>query len=476
MAGSTLSPIRFPSAADRETFLAAVARHRRASWRVTAACAAAVLVLAVVVSILMAPLLYCLMGLGLDVLNLATPAPDLFVRLGRLLDPLFNARRVSVEMIARVAVIAALPGLVLMAILTFALRHVWTHSPLFDAGDVPGRAPDRSVLLEDRLANVVEEMAIAAGIPVPRIVIVPGGANAAACGRDRMHVTLLVGEALAGSVDREQLEGTIADLIGAIANGDMTIGLRVATTLVLFGLIARIGLSFEDRHALWQTVSLWRVFVAPTSAGTAALLGALADPFPDSPPAERGAPVGKGGDLTWRDWLLMPLMGPVVVTAFLSGMVTQFLLEPLVALAWRQRKYMADATAVRLTRDPDAVAGALEAVGESSTRTVPWAAHLAFVADPRGQDGPFGRSLVPIFPPLDKRIRGLARMGAHTTQPVRSRMPWPIRLVIGLLLAVAGALMGVVVYLLVILSAAISGLFTIMPAALLHVLLRHFGR
>ncbi|MGE5243740.1 MAG: M48 family metalloprotease [Betaproteobacteria bacterium] len=469
--------MRTTTAADRETFLAAIARHRRASWRVTAACAAAVIVLAVVVAILMAPLLYCLIGLGFDVINLVIPAPDVMGWLGRLVDPLFSSKSVSAAMFIRVGVISALPGLALMGAMTYALRHVWRTSPLFDAGGLPGRPLDRGVLAEERLANIVEEMAIAAGIPVPRVVVVPGGANAAACGRDEAHVTLLVGEALAAGVDREELEGMIAHLVGSIADGDMTIGLRVTTTLALFGLVARVSASFNDRRAFRQTARLWRVFLAPTSDGTVALLGALADPFTDSAPAEsRTRPAAEQSGLTWREWLLMPLMGPVLLTGFLSALVTGFLLEPLVALAWRQRKYMADATAVQLTRDPDALARALAAIADSPKGIALWTAHLAVAADGRGQGGPFGRSIVPIFPSPRKRMAALDRMGAHVALAPRPPMPWPAALVLGGLLSVVGALMCLVVYLLVMVSAAVSGLFTIVPAAFLHYLLRWLGR
>src|ERR1044071_2894176 len=61
---------------QRETFLAAIARHRRASWRVTAACVIAVAGVSVVVAILMSPLLYCLIGLALDIVNFWRPMPD----------------------------------------------------------------------------------------------------------------------------------------------------------------------------------------------------------------------------------------------------------------------------------------------------------------------------------------------------------------------------------------------------------------
>jgi Zn-dependent protease with chaperone function len=225
--------------ADRESFFAAIARHRRASWRVTTACAVAVATVALVVAILMAPLFWCLVALAFDVANLVTPVPDLMRWLGWQLDPVFSGAHVPARALAQLGITAALPGLGLMGMATLGLSRVWRRSPLFDAGDLPGRPPDRTSLPEERLTNVVEEMAIAAGIPPPRVVIVPGGANAAAFGRDDAHATLLVGDALATSVNREQLEGMIGHLVASIADGDMTIGLRVTTTLALFA--ARSG-------------------------------------------------------------------------------------------------------------------------------------------------------------------------------------------------------------------------------------------
>jgi Zn-dependent protease with chaperone function len=459
--------------ADRESFLAAIARHRRASWRVTAACAVAVAGIALVVAILMAPLLYCAIGLAFDVINLFTPAPDPLGWLGHRIDFVVNGKHVPWSAVAQLGAIAALPGLALMAVVTFGLRRIWVKSPLFDAGDIPGRSPDRTVFAEARLANVVEEMAIAAGIPVPRLVIVAGGVNAAAFGRDDRHVTLLVGEGMLDHDDREQLEGMIAHLVGSIADGDMTIGLRMTTTLALFGLLARFATPLDDREAFRETAKLWRVFVAPTSANTIALLGAIGDPFHDPKPSR--PPVQQtrhSGSLTWREWLQMPFMGPLTITGFLGGLVSQMLLVPLIAAAWRQRKYMADAMAVQLTRDPDGLAGALTRTAESTHGIVAWTAHLAVTADSRRSGGPFGGSVVPIFPSPEKRIAALVRMGAHVTLTPKRRMPWPLALVLGVLLAIVFVLMSVVVYLLVIVSTALSGLFTMMPAAVLHVLLR----
>ncbi|HYM16836.1 MAG TPA: M48 family metalloprotease, partial [Dehalococcoidia bacterium] len=361
---------------------------------------------------------------------------------------------------------------------TRALRRVWQRSPLFNAGDVGGRPPDGTRLAEHRLANVVDEMALAAGIPVPRIVILRGGANAAACGRDRDHVTILVGESTLEAIPREQLQGLVAHLVGSVVNGDMAIGLRVTTTLSLFGLMARIGTSFGDRGSYRQMLGLWRVIAAPTSAGSLALLGAVTDPFknPERHPLPRTTPTPHSSDLTWREWATMPLMGPVLLTGFLTGMVSAFFLAPLIAAAWRQRKYMADATAVQLSRDPDGLAAALVTLSNYPTSLAPWAAHLAVVGDPSSRDGAFGGSIVPIFPAVRRRVAALDRMGAHVTLAPKPPLPWWLVALGGALGLIVFGLLGVVVYLLVIVSAALSGMFTLVPAGILHAILRAVAR
>jgi hypothetical protein len=182
------------SAAERESFFDAIACHRRASWRITAACVFAVAVLTVVVAALLSPLLICLIGLLADVINLIVPMPDVLGRFGRWIDPLFDEKTFTTALALKATAVASIPGLGVMAMIVLALNRVLKRSPLFDAGELPGRAPTRAVLAEQRLLNVVEEMALAAGIPVPAIRIIPGGINAAVFGRDEAHTTILVGE------------------------------------------------------------------------------------------------------------------------------------------------------------------------------------------------------------------------------------------------------------------------------------------
>lgn len=474
--------------AERESFFAAIERHRRAAWRVSLACGVGAAVLALVMAVLLAPLLYCLIGLAVDLVNLLVPLPDAMGYFGRTLDHVVEGRHVTAAEVIGVTALAAMPGLLLMGLAGVVLRRALRTAPLFARGDLPGRAPDRSVLAEQRIANVVEEMAIAASIAQPRVLIVPGGVNAAAFGRDEQHSTVLIGAQLLPALNRAQMQGVVAHLIASVAGGDMKIGLRAATTLALFALMARLTTTLTDRDAWRATSLLLRTLLVPTAASAARLMDQLSDPMRrDDPAPELGRPAARSGErLTWREWAQMPLMGPVMFAGFVAGLVSTFVLAPLIALAWRQRKYMADAAAVRLTRDADALASALASAlaaiaRDGASHEIPsWAAHLAVVGTGSRSGGSIlSASVVPIFPPLSRREQALAKMGAHAQSVAAggafSRLPGPLRALIVGAYALCFVLGGLAVYLLIVLSAAVSGMFLIVPAALLHALLRFLG-
>src|SRR5262249_41655245 len=136
---------------------------------------------------------------------------------GRYIDPVFDERTFTYTRLAHAMALVSIPGLLVMGVAVLALNRVLKHSPLFTAGELPGRAAKRAVLAEQRLLNVVEEMAIAAGIPHPKVRIVPGGINAAVFGRDEAHTTIVVGEGLLSALDRAEMQGAVAHLIGSIA-------------------------------------------------------------------------------------------------------------------------------------------------------------------------------------------------------------------------------------------------------------------
>ena len=474
------------SASEREQFFDAIARHRRNAWRVTLPCAFASLLLALILAILLAPLLYGLLGLAVDVINLALPMPDLLGHLGSMVgvmvDSLDSDRPAPAGAWLRLALVAAVPGVVLMAAIAFALRRALMHSPLFHPLEAPGRPALPSDLNEQRFANTVAEMAAAAMIPTPRVTFVVGGANASAFGPDESHATVMAGTGLLPNLNRQQMQGIAAHLIASVADGDMKIGMRTALTLGLFTLPAVVSTGWADRAGFAATVRLLHAILLPTPARLDRILQALDDPFRDRG-SERDAVKSSQGEsqgekLTWRQWALMPLVGPVVFSGFLGGLVSTMMLAPAVALAWRHRKFMADANAVALTRDPDALVGALAAISAAgaSTRLAAWAGHLCVVDPGTRHDGSLlGGSYVSVFPPLQRRVRALVRLGADPQRfagPASGGMPWPLKVLSAVLFTVIGSLMAVVVVLLIWISLALSGLFTLLPVALLHALLR----
>lgn len=524
--------------AERESFFDAIARHRRAAWRVTFASRVINLAVALIVAVLMSPLFYGALALLLDLLNLVIPAPNLVPGIGHALDGVLNApQKMSVAAWVRFGVLAALPGFVWMAFVLNAMRRVLGLCMTFDSGELSARAPDPTVLAEQRFGNVVAEMAIAASLPQPRVFVAHTQAvDAVAFGMDAQHSTIVISQGLLALLNREQMEGVAANLIASIADGDMEIGVRAALSLSLFALITRLGTLVTQPHARKNLTHIVVATLLPTTARARQLVMELASPFDDDPDekpaadrsdgasvrrdasrsresdaatspsaagpsatADLGVAANLGGTADprpasgpsviadarsalaarWekiRPYLWLPLAGPLVMTGFLGAIFNLFVLGPMLSLAWRQRKYMADATAVRLTRDPDTLAGALQQMtGAQGAALAPWAAHMS-VADHRGQKtGIFGSAAVPMFPSIDRRLRALGTMGAHITRAARPQIPLRTWLIIAPLLAVLAVLVAILFPLLIWVSLALTMLFSGLPFAIIHVLLRWLG-
>lgn len=465
--------------AERESFFAAIERHRQAAWRVSAACGLTAGVLALVMAFLLTPLIVCIVVLAFDLINLVVPMPNLAGFVGSGTDAIGGNKPVSTAALVAFAILFAIPGLLLMALVGVVLRRAMRTSALFDAGEGPGRAPDPRVLAEQRFANVVEEMAIAAVIPQPHVRVVAGSRNAAVFGRDDDHTTILVGDELLEVLKRDQMQGVAAHLIASIADGDMKIGFRAATTLAFFALMSRFSALLSNRDGWRSSVRMLRTLAWPTAASATQLMQELNDPMRDDTPAAP-AVATRSDKLTWREWVQIPLMGPIAFGGFLSGLVSTFVLAPLISLAWRQRKYMADATAVRLTRDPDAMAGALEAIGGAAlpAGVAHWTSHLG-VAGAAGRGGSIlSSSFVPVMPPLPSRLKALMRMGASSRRVAAgpfAQLPIWMKLFLVGAYSLCFVLGGIASYLLVIVAAAITGLFLVLPTALLHAVLRAIG-
>ena len=167
-----------------------------------------------------------------------------------------------------------------------------------------------------QLRNVVEEMAIAAGIPVPEIYVLEreAGINAFAAGLSTSDAAIAVTRGLLESMNREELQGVIAHEFSHILNGDMRLNLRLVG--VIFGILI---LSIIGRKILHSTS---RSRNGKNDAG-AILIG---------------------------------------LSVMLIGYVGLFFGRWIKASVSRQREFLADASAVQYTRNPESISGALKKI------------------------------------------------------------------------------------------------------------------
>jgi len=226
---------------------------------------------------------------------------------------------------------------------------------------------------ERQLVNVVEEMAIAAGLPRPRIWIVPDAdPNAFATGHEPRDSHVAVTRGLLTLCNRDELQGVIGHELGHVKNLDV----RLMTTLAaLVGVVVLLGDGMG--RVMWRR----RGGRSKGRSGGGALVAILL--------------------VLWIiSWILAP-----VVTQLLAVAVS------------RRREYLADAMSAQFTRNPLALAGALEKIEQADAPTAAitrGAAHLCIV-DPLGrrltnQEGWLADRLA-THPPLSMRISRLKGMG-----------------------------------------------------------------
>ncbi|HET7272156.1 MAG TPA: M48 family metallopeptidase [Rubrobacter sp.] len=221
------------------------------------------------------------------------------------------------------------------------------------------------------LFNVVEEMSIAAGLPMPKIYIVDDSApNAFATGRDPEHATVAVTSGLLEKLDRDELQGVIAHEMSHVANFDirysMLVGILVGTTVLISDFFLR---------------GLW---------------------FGGGRGGRRG---GDGGNQ-----LQLIMMLVAIVLAILAPLFAR-LLQLSIS---RQREFLADATAVRLTRNPKGLADALQKISgdnevlEAANRAT---AHL-YIVNPIKKFEKRSKGLFSTHPPIEERIQILRAIEA----------------------------------------------------------------
>lgn len=227
---------------------------------------------------------------------------------------------------------------------------------------------------EQRIRNVVEEMAIAAGLPVPRIFLLKDecGINALAAGLTREDAIICISQGALDYLNRDELQAVVAHEFSHILNGDMRFNLRLVG--ILHGILF-IGLAGK--------------FLTFAAAGVS------------RESAEDGHRLF---GVIWSAPIL--LLGLALYVIGSAGLLVGRAIRAAVS---RQREYLADASAVEFTRNPQGVSNALKKIGGVMThsylrtRHAESASHMFFERiHPHGHRGWFAT-----HPPLVDRIRAI---------------------------------------------------------------------
>jgi heat shock protein HtpX len=298
--------------------------------------------------------------------------------------------RIAVNRRSSLLLIAAF--LAFVAVFGYVIGYAWIGDPVgalfglglaFVVGAISGVATyyggARMVLAASRakeithddapvLFNVVEEMTIAAGLPMPKVYIIDDSApNAFATGRDPEHASVAVTSGLLKKLNRDELQGVIAHEMSHVGNFDiryaMLVGVLVGTTVLISDFFLR-GLWFGGGRG--------------------------------------------GGGREGGGYAQLIMMVVAILLAILAPLFAR-LLQLSIS---RQREYLADASAVRLTRNPKGLADALQKIGgdrevlEAANRAT---AHLYIVNPVKGFEKR-AKGLFSTHPPIDERIQILRSM------------------------------------------------------------------
>ncbi len=204
--------------------------------------------------------------------------------------------------------------------------------------------------------RLVESLTVASGLPMPKLYIMRSDQiNAFASGRDPKHAVVCVTVGALKKLERRELEGVLAHELGHIANYDIR---YITLVSVMVGMVAIVSELFLR--------SLW---------------------------------FGSGRDRDDRLGVIFLILG--VALAIIAPIIVMFVQMSIS----RKREYLADATAVKFTRNPNGLIGALNKIKNDSVveKKVPKSVSNLFFSNPF-------RNLASTHPPIEKRILALKSM------------------------------------------------------------------
>jgi heat shock protein HtpX len=221
-----------------------------------------------------------------------------------------------------------------------------------------------------QLFNVVEEMSIAAGVPMPKVMVMEVDAlNAFATGTSTSNAAIVVTRGLLSTLNREELQGVVGHEMGHIANLDTRYMTIVGVTVGLIALVSSMIL----RALRWGSYS-------------------------SSSSSDRKSSGSSG-------FLIIVLL-VVAVLVPLAAKAVQMAVS-------RQREYLADATSVQFTRDPDGLISALRKL-EAAAKPFPGVSNATqhlFIVNPVQRVTPDTGALFATHPDTEARIDRLRNLG-----------------------------------------------------------------
>lgn len=391
-----------PGPSDRASFFEEQARNRRATWKLAALCSLAILAMGVAVSLLVVPALLFTYLLATSIADILVPDALIDIVQGPAWAylTLMNPRAYPEFWPLRIAgplFFISLPGITAATLGWLLLRRLFARhgvgAMLLALG---AREPDPNDIEERQIVNIAEEMAIAAGLPAPRVRILDEQvANAAVIGSSPQDATLIIPRRLLDELDRDATQGVLGHLIGSVGNGDLRIAMLIVSvfqTSALLIMALEIPLSASSRRGLW------RILKATLGSGgsTAEQVHVLDDMLTDRLDVDSGYDEeieeiyesldrkdagAKGFFYSLRALVSIPFILIWAFSRFLIGFTIMVLVGPLIGLTWRTRRYLADATSVQLTRNPNGIGDALVWLADHGA-VIPagkWADHLFII-------------------------------------------------------------------------------------------------
>lgn len=218
------------------------------------------------------------------------------------------------------------------------------------------------------LFHVVEDMALAANVPMPKVYIIDDPSpNAFATGNDPKHAAVAATTGILSQLNREELEGVMGHEMSHVRNYDIRLQTIALALSAVIAMLVNIGM-----HSFW-----WG-----------------------------GGSRGRDRDNQGGGYLqiiMMVLSLLIVILGPLAASIAQMALS-------RNREYLADASSVELTRDPQGLISALEKISNAQPMKRPDASSAAlYISDPLKKKKSFAH-LFDTHPPMDERIKRLQAM------------------------------------------------------------------